>query len=64
VGGPDSLFDLFRRESPLRWKRKEKYDGLGVACAEVGLAFTTVVLITGRSGPNRHGEFIGLGMRG
>ena len=29
------------------WKRKEKYDGLGVACAEVGLAFTTVVLITG-----------------
>jgi len=29
------------------WKRKEKYDGLGVASAEVGLAFTTVVLITG-----------------
>src|SRR5216684_1655658 len=29
------------------WKRREKYDGLGVACAEVGLAFTTVVLITG-----------------
>jgi heme exporter protein C len=29
------------------WKRNEKYDGLAVACAEVGLAFTTVVLITG-----------------
>ena len=29
------------------WTRKDKYDGLGVACAEVGLAFTTVVLITG-----------------
>ena len=29
------------------WKRKEKYDWLGVTCAEVGLAFTTVVLITG-----------------
>ena len=29
------------------WKRQEEYDGLAVACAEVGLAFTTVVLITG-----------------
>ena len=29
------------------WKRNEKYDWLGVTCAEVGLAFTTVVLITG-----------------
>ena len=29
------------------WRRKETYDGLAVACAEVGLAFTTVVLITG-----------------
>lgn len=29
------------------WKRKERYDWLGVTCAEVGLAFTTVVLITG-----------------
>jgi len=29
------------------WKRKEQYDWLGVSGAEVGLAFTTVVLITG-----------------
>src|ERR1700747_3754820 len=29
------------------WKRKDKYDCLGVSCAEVGLAFTTVVLISG-----------------
>ena len=29
------------------WKRRQKYDWLGVAGAEVGLAFTTVVLITG-----------------
>ncbi len=29
------------------WKRAEKYDWLGVSCAEVGLVFTTVVLITG-----------------
>jgi len=29
------------------WKRVGKYDALAVACAEVGLAFTTVVLITG-----------------
>src|ERR1700675_490282 len=29
------------------WKRQEKYDWLGVSCAEVGTAFTTVVLISG-----------------
>src|SRR6266436_6518043 len=29
------------------WKRKAKYDWLGVSCAEVGVAFTTVVLISG-----------------
>jgi heme exporter protein C len=29
------------------WKREQKYDWLGVSGAEVGLAFTTVVLITG-----------------
>jgi len=29
------------------WKREPKYDWLGVAGAEVGLIFTTVVLITG-----------------
>ncbi|MCL6643319.1 MAG: cytochrome c biogenesis protein CcsA, partial [Candidatus Bipolaricaulota bacterium] len=29
------------------WKRKQQYDWLGVSGAEVGLAFTTVVLITG-----------------
>jgi heme exporter protein C len=29
------------------WRRQLKWDWLGVACAEVGLAFTTVVLVTG-----------------
>jgi heme exporter protein C len=29
------------------WKREQKYDWLGVSSAEVGLACTTVVLITG-----------------
>jgi heme exporter protein C len=29
------------------WRREEKWDALGVSCAEVGLAFITVVLITG-----------------
>src|SRR5271169_1298552 len=29
------------------WRRDQKYDWLGVSAAEVGLAFTTVVLITG-----------------
>ncbi len=29
------------------WKREQKYDWLAVSGAEVGLAFTTVVLITG-----------------
>ena len=29
------------------WRRGEKYDWLGVACAEVGVAFTTIVLISG-----------------
>ncbi len=29
------------------WKRDQKYDWLSVSGAEVGLAFTTVVLITG-----------------
>src|SRR5258708_6383718 len=29
------------------WKRREKYDWLGVSCAEVGLVFTTIVLISG-----------------
>ena len=29
------------------WKRQQKYDWLAVSGAEVGLAFTTVVLITG-----------------
>src|SRR6266849_2343968 len=28
-------------------KRREKYDWLGVSCAEVGLVFTTIVLISG-----------------
>jgi len=29
------------------WRRREKWDALGVACAEVGLALITIVLITG-----------------
>jgi heme exporter protein C len=29
------------------WRRDQKYDALGVSCAEVGLACITVVLITG-----------------
>jgi len=29
------------------WKREQKYDWLGVTCAEVGVACITVVLITG-----------------
>ncbi len=29
------------------WRRDQKYDWLGVSAAEVGLAFTTIVLITG-----------------
>jgi heme exporter protein C len=29
------------------WTRNEKYDWLGVSCAEAGVAFTTVVLISG-----------------
>jgi heme exporter protein C len=29
------------------WRREQKYDWLGVTCAEVGLACITVVLITG-----------------
>src|SRR5260370_39787166 len=29
------------------WRRKEKYDWLVVSCAEVGVAFTTVLLISG-----------------
>ena len=29
------------------WQRREKWDAIGVAAAEVGLAFITIVLITG-----------------
>jgi heme exporter protein C len=29
------------------WRRREKWDAIGVASAEVGLAFITIVLITG-----------------
>ncbi|HTZ31925.1 MAG TPA: cytochrome c biogenesis protein CcsA [Methylomirabilota bacterium] len=29
------------------WKREQKYDWLGVTCAEVGIACITIVLITG-----------------
>jgi len=57
----DSLFDLFRRESPLRLEAQEIY-GLGVACAEVGLASNRGA----KHGPiwaKPHGEIYGLGMR-
>ncbi len=45
--GGDVFFVCFIANLLYVWKRKPAYDALGVACAEVGLAFTTVVLITG-----------------
>jgi heme exporter protein C len=45
--GMDVFFVCFVANILYVWKREKKYDWLGVATAEVGLAFTTIVLITG-----------------
>jgi heme exporter protein C len=45
--GMDAFFVCFIANLLYVWKRQSKYDSLGVACAEVGLVLTTVVLITG-----------------
>jgi|SRR5215475_8401329 len=45
--GMDVLIACFVANLLYVWKRDSKYDALGVACAEVGLVFMTVVLITG-----------------
>ncbi|HTQ97430.1 MAG TPA: cytochrome c biogenesis protein CcsA [Candidatus Acidoferrum sp.] len=45
--GMDAFFVCFVSNLLYVWKRKQKYDSLGVASAEVGLVCTTVVLITG-----------------
>ncbi len=45
--GGDAFFLCFIANLLYVWKRKPQYDALGVACAEVGLVLTTVVLITG-----------------
>jgi heme exporter protein C len=45
--GLDAFFVCFIANLLYVWKRKQKYDSLGVASAEVGLVCTTVVLITG-----------------
>ena len=45
--GMTRVFRLLRRQSPVRLAAQERWDSLGVSSAEVGLAFITVVLITG-----------------
>jgi len=45
--GMDAFVICFLCDLLYVWKRKEKYDWLAVSSAEVGLVFTTVVLITG-----------------
>src|SRR5271154_3457886 len=45
--GMTAFFICFVANLLYVWRRQEKWDALGVSCAEVGLAFTTVVLITG-----------------
>jgi heme exporter protein C len=40
------------------WKRREKYDWLGVSCAEVGVVFSTVVLISVPFWARRRGAFM------
>ena len=45
--GSTAFFICFVANLLYVWRRREKWDALGVACAEVGLAFITVVLITG-----------------
>jgi heme exporter protein C len=43
----DVFFVCFVANLLYVWRREQKYDSLGVSCAEVGLVLTTVVLITG-----------------
>jgi heme exporter protein C len=45
--GMTAFFVCFVANLLYVWRRDEKWDGLGVSSAEVGLAFITVVLITG-----------------
>jgi heme exporter protein C len=45
--GMDAFFVCFVANLLYVWKRKPSYDWVAVSAAEVGLAFTTVVLITG-----------------
>ena len=45
--GSTAFFICFIANLLYVWRRREKWDALGVACAEVGLAFITIVLITG-----------------
>src|SRR5271168_4072056 len=45
--GMTAFFVCFVANLLYVWQRDEKWDALGVSSAEVGLAFTTVVLITG-----------------
>jgi heme exporter protein C len=45
--GMDAFFVCFVANLLYVWKRQQRFDSLGVAAAEVGLACTTVVLITG-----------------
>jgi heme exporter protein C len=45
--GMTAFFICFVANLLYVWRRQEKWDALGVSSAEVGLAFTTVVLITG-----------------
>lgn len=45
--GMTAFFSCFLANLLYVWRRKRKWDSLAVSCAEVGLAFITVVLITG-----------------
>ncbi len=45
--GMDAFFVCFVANLLYVWKRRQAFDSLGVASAEVGLVCTTVVLITG-----------------
>jgi len=45
--GMTAFFVCFAANLLYVWRRSEKWDSLGVSSAEVGLAFITVVLITG-----------------
>jgi heme exporter protein C len=45
--GMTAFFICFVANLLYVWRRKQKWDSLAVSCAEVGLAFISVVLITG-----------------